>query len=1089
MLVGEEDLSLQVNIVPSYATNKSYTLVSLNPEVVTVSNNKLKAVAKGEAIIRVISNDNNLLEDIITIKVVDEPQELLAPTSLHYNPITQTIQFDPIVGASGYSLKVVDGQVANIINLGNVTSYALTDYEKQFGDPYDKLLSISVMSNAPTYTNAFIKSGYSTPISLYQHAITEDISVVGGKLLFEKETGFEYVLYINNTLYQQNISSGISLLDISDTYAEQMVSLSVIKKTPGKTEDDGYHSSKSSVDNVYVFDGLNLQINGTSVSWSNVVNIKKFNLSIDDQHVAQVFNNSFDLLSLENFDNNYEQRADDYVLRVDAVIEETTANIISTSKTNTIKFNRIQTPEISVSGANLLWEDDELASAYVFELNYDEEAIKSSMSENLFSMASYPSGKLYTFAVQSIGQQVEDVYYISSKKQSIIFNKAETVQTDIDNYHLKFDAVIGDNYEIYYDDVLNKTISADTVNQSIALNTYNWEAGPHNITVKHLGNYTEVTGKTISVDSDISEASTFVQLEEISSFAILNGKAKVDISEYNKDAKIVLTTYNSLGQEMASVESVEYVYNTTIDLPETEYLKPDTYTTKVQVLGNGRETFSYTGPDKEISFTVLPAPVLKLNDNTKAEVTFDEIANNFSYNIYGVGKEVSVVDNTATFTLGSGQSITIKAQTIGDGSEYLDSAESEIVVSRLTTPTLTFDNTINSLNTTSVDTTKYDYIFTHKENPVLIGSEYNFGTTFNGLTEGDNDFVLVLEAKEENTLNSFATNLTVHKALSTMSSVWTNKDNQLVITPDDNARDYDLNLIFGFDSELNFVSSNGKLSNGTYTLNYTILSGSYIVTLLNQDYTPIIPDMAGAEGSTSSFYVKAQLVAKQGEAKATSAYSDQETIKILAKTNAQRLSGYEDYISFANTETNNTYSDYALLVNQTELISLDNTAVVDVDNHLIRVKMDYILEETAFENINSVAIITLNNKTAEGNAILSVVGDALDVVVESAVTLTYSKDNSASNNSTIISFDAVKTSYDKTFVVTLTNEHGNTKILEFNDNDIVDDKISFNLDDVVFDAQTISISAKVETKASVGSIYHYTSRVSNTVVITKVDSV
>ncbi|MBR4998806.1 MAG: hypothetical protein IKY10_02890, partial [Clostridia bacterium] len=142
LIVGQTlDLDDYVQIKPSYATNKYYTVTSYNEDVVKVEDNKLIALKADNAIIKVTSNDNHLKECVMSVVVKSNVEQLSSPLNLRYDTVTQSFIFDPVGYASSYTLKI-NGEE---IELGNSNIYNLSQY---VGNKYDSLLIAQVRANA-----------------------------------------------------------------------------------------------------------------------------------------------------------------------------------------------------------------------------------------------------------------------------------------------------------------------------------------------------------------------------------------------------------------------------------------------------------------------------------------------------------------------------------------------------------------------------------------------------------------------------------------------------------------------------------------------------------------------------------------------------------------------------------------------------------------------------------------------------------------------------------------------------------------------------------------------------------------------------
>ncbi len=66
-----ETTTFEINILPNNATDKSYNVVSLNEDVLSVNNNEITALKVGKGQIKVVSNNK---EDIKEIEVYEDNQ-------------------------------------------------------------------------------------------------------------------------------------------------------------------------------------------------------------------------------------------------------------------------------------------------------------------------------------------------------------------------------------------------------------------------------------------------------------------------------------------------------------------------------------------------------------------------------------------------------------------------------------------------------------------------------------------------------------------------------------------------------------------------------------------------------------------------------------------------------------------------------------------------------------------------------------------------------------------------------------------------------------------------------------------------------
>ena len=157
LLKGETlELKDYVVVQPNYASNKSFSLVSENQSILSVDGITIKAEAEGTTKLKVISNDNDIKQDIITVSV-KATQTVLNTPDVKYNKDTASFNFNAIPNATSYTIKINGGEP---IELGNTTSFALPE------DCYNKITVVQVKANTPTYSHAFINSAYSNELKM-----------------------------------------------------------------------------------------------------------------------------------------------------------------------------------------------------------------------------------------------------------------------------------------------------------------------------------------------------------------------------------------------------------------------------------------------------------------------------------------------------------------------------------------------------------------------------------------------------------------------------------------------------------------------------------------------------------------------------------------------------------------------------------------------------------------------------------------------------------------------------------------------------------------------------------------------------------
>ncbi len=1107
LLVGES-YTPSIALTPSYATNTSYTLSSSNSSIVSVNGNSILAVSAGNTTIRVRSNDNELLEDVMTVSVREHKTVLDAPRNLIYNESNQSFSFDSVNNASSYTIKINGHE----INLGNSNSYTLSQYNLEFGNAFDTVLTVQVRANAPTYSQAFINSEYTAELKIYQNSSITSAHIQNGILSFEKNANStNYSILINGDEYSRGSDSIVDLTTIPEIYAGMDVTVGIVSLVNSETraiEIQGvtYYDSLSYNINARVLDVTDIDLNISTVSWNNVSNASSYSIYIDDVLRATTTNNYIDLRSLDNFESII-NNSDGYHVRVEPEMSENSINILKSSKqSESIQFNRYAEPTLTVENNMISWQPVENATIYSIELVYGENTVRLTTTSNSFSLNNYPSGMQYQFSVYIEGQYNGDVYYLASPVASETIDKQTEISASISDYILSFNAEIGANYKIEFNTsdggIVSENITADTSVEEFDLSTYTFAYGLNEIKLTHLGD-----GSTI-FDSNAYTLEV-IQLETIDSIDITNGTAVVDVSEINESADIRFVITGDLGKEY-EVSANEYVFNTT-DQSLESYLPADSYTISVYVYGNGENTFSVGGRTPtvcaEASFEVLDIPTLTLPNKDETTISISEILGADSYNIYVLQNDEYVlldeeIIDSYNFILDNGE-MKIKVQSVGDGTNYLNSVLSqEQTIIRLATPTLTYDNSTdvisrNDPNLSGVE--GYTFMFKAGDNEYAVNNYAFDGTAFTEFVVGENRFKIKANAIDasNNTfyLNSYEYELIVNMIDNT-SEITVNEFNQLVISPTNQTEEYNLNLIIGIDEDMSFVGSNGTLTYNDYTLTYYYEDNSYYINLLNEDYTPIINEMI------SNFNVRVKFIKESSgdDTTANSAFTSNKLITILASTNASREG---QYIVFNNVAQTYTYLNYAILINDNYVLDLDNTSIIDVDSQTVRVAVDYIYENADIPSgtlldINKIAIITKNINSTVDSPLLSAVGDHINIARVELAQLTSQKDNEATNNSVQISFTTTDTEFTKEYVVQIYNLVDGVKsnLVEYTyqDDDALENIISFNLDER---ASTLTgeiyISYYVLTNGYYDidgeRVYVFNSASSNELMFTKIDSV
>lgn len=1042
LLVGET-YTPNISITPSYATNKNYTITSENPSVVSVNDNVLTAVQEGEAVIRVVSADNPMREDVMAVSVRRNPTTLETPR-VSYNSTNQTINFDMIANASSYTLRI-NGMD---IDLGNSTSYSLRDYENLSGSAFDQILTISVRVNAPTYSHAFNSSSFSTSLKIYQAESVANVSVIGGILNFEKTTATNYQILLSGN---EILTTSENRIDLTNVCADisGYVDLTIVSLVDDAVKTDvsaTYYNSLPVTLRVKVIDAVRARMIENTINWQSNAEVESYNVYVDNILKANTTNNYFDLSTLKDFED-ITYSVSGHTLLIEPVISSASVNVIkAVSSSADLEFNRLQTPNITTSNNLVSWDAVAGASSYVVTVSYGENSSSIITQSNSFSLNNYPSDENYEISVQAISSYNEN--YLSSFVNSVNVTKMAEVNLSIDNYILSFNTTNSDSYLIEFltvDNTYSNTIVADSDSYILDLSTFSFNSGENSVYVTHLGNNNEIfDSATTSIQ--------FVQLIDEDEISMSNGVINVERSEINENA-----TYRfriTGGDVDFTIDSTSYEFNTTSE--ELEHFLPyGNYSVSLYIMGDGKNTFSIANgglSSLSYEFEVLGAPALSVDNKAEQILSISEIANAENYAIY-----YEVLDNFELFTTTSNNTcefeieeneIVFRAQSIGNGSTTLNSCYSEVItVQKLATPTLTYDRNTDVISITDDNDPSIvsGYVLTVNDVP----TDYDFTSAFENFNVGDNEFVVYVEAVDasNNTfcLNSDSFTLNINKVDG--NAVFNiNSEGQLIIEPTD--QEVENNLILSItidDEEMLFESNETMLVYGEYSLNYTYNEGQYIIDLLDEEYNPIITELDNA----TSFAVKVKFV-PQGETSVDSSYSAEQIVQI---ENESLIGRSGQNLTIRLSELTHNYQNYSLLVNNDVLIDLDSGAVVDSEAGYILVDVSYIysfLEDnySQFE----VCVITKNITSTSENLRLPKKSDSAFVARADQLVLTQSKDNNASNNSVIISFNIDQSEFDKTYQLSVFNLVDGVKANEYtkiySNSDATDGVISFNLDEV-----------------------------------------
>ena len=1130
MLVNEQ-LVPTVVVTPSYATNSKYTLYTSDEDVVKVVGSKIVAVSKGFATIRVVSNDNKSKEDMITVNVEEIPLMLDTPARPTYTESTETININTVSFATGYTLKVNGIEV----NIGNSTKISLSDLEKLLNPSqsnisesvYDNLLTLEVRANAPSYTKAYENSAYSQKLDIYQNGVVEDVEVNQGILTFKPKTNQTYpsvytvvidgVTYLNKTEQTE-----IDLNQLNETYAGKDIDISVVASTKNKSADRGFFTSKQTNIVATVLDAPSLSINDAIISWNGVNKAEEYVVAVNG---VEKLVTKLNYLNIHDISGIQLAEGVEYSISVTAKMPNI-KNVIKTRKYNSLRINKLAEPTLNITSSSVYWSSTSLAYAIklsVIESGNENILIDTNTLANEFSMMSYESGKDYKFVAKSVGKFENGVYYISSNESIVSFSKNAVVDFRFENHKLKFNATEGNAYLIKIDDNPAFVVEANVTEFSYDLSKMQFAVGVHSVEVCHLGNIAEskmtgaVSNKTFMqlggiesltmyaptapkpvelTEPEEDETEPEVEVFGVSTLAMVVGEHNIE-----NNAVVKMNIVNNLDNSLAS-----YKVNTTETFVPVEVgsLEADNYFAYATVEGNGTDVFSYLDANGKLvkcniyGFVVLDAPTLvHSGDKEKVEICFNEVAHSTEYRIYSNDQYFRTQTSNSNFTyygLSAGKSVSFTIEAIGDGVTTISSVlSSELTITKLKTPTLTFDNVNNVVSKVdnNNDLTIYqDYNYTIEMNgDELAHAEFNEeknGWLVGSSLQRDNYFTLKLTSNKENYINSEIAYCNVHKIQNASSTIYTNSENKLVFDKQEYYASISvLEFDFGTFGTLTLTSDGNTLNSedGSIKLPFT----SSTVTLY-ENFNPIIPTINEVE----SFAVRFKSL-PQDEYESASEWNEFKTISKIETTTLSRIDGTQNIV-FSTLENFKTKTDFKLLVNGQRVFGLSSDKIVlDTDAQTITLPIDVVSSATTLGEVNTISVITNNTNSTEDAPTLYSVGAQFEYVVENKIVLSSSKDNSnqSVNNSVNVKFAINETDYTKVnykynlYIYNNELTDGVTKV--YTDSHATENEISFYLDEIDLDG-TLKICAFVETTDNASGVHHFNSPMSSVLTFTKVNA-
>lgn len=847
LLVGQTfNISNYISISPSYATNQKYKLTSGDENVVMIKNNKLVAVAEGSTQVRVVADDNDLKEDVLTIVVKETQTTLSAPENLSFNGDTKVFSFDAVDLATSYTFRV-NGEEFDI---GNSCMFELNRYR---GKTEDELLVVQVKANAPTYSYALKSSKYTDEFKVYQAGKIEDVQIKDGVLSFKKPNfNLGVNVYADNEILFENIAdSVVSLKNLEEIYAGKNLSIkleavvpNIVKETHG--EEVAYYNSLTEEINVSVLNVPQIVFNSNELSWNNIAHASSYDILINGtKFVENVKDNHFNLESFVDFKTMFVEGTN-YCIAVVPCINGV-ENVAMSIKTSEINLKKLADASVVSDGKKISWNEVDNASHYIVSLVKDGNETKVSTTKTEFSLNGYDPGE-YSIYIRPVGTILNGENYISSKSEEFKCKKLESISAEIVDYKIKLNNLGEYDCSIVFDDSrFNRDIEGDGTVKEIPIFDegfkYDFAPNGHKVTIIRK------SANSAEIESDPCEK-TFVQLEKISSISMEDHVASVSRSEINKNAII---KFNTIGNSVDYTQVGDAVAFNTTHLDGEYPLPAGDYTVSLYVDGDGSSTFAYMEnceivSTAAISFSVLEIPTIELRDSSLTKISFEHIENSNEYGFMVNGEEKEPLsENFYNFELKEGN-IVFNIQTRGDGKDNLNSAYSEdVVVSRLLSPDMTFNNKTNivSKKENNDPTLVKGYIFKIND----VEEPYDFVSPLSFTSDAVLSLECVAETSNGNNLylNSNPTILKLSKISLLDVDVKLDEDNNILISCPAHSKEYSLYVkIDNGEKVYEFISGSRKIKDEINSVEleyvYDETSKTYKIVIIN-DFNTVIEDL------------------------------------------------------------------------------------------------------------------------------------------------------------------------------------------------------------------------------------------------------
>lgn len=709
MLVGDE-YTPEVKILPSYATNRGYTLVSDDVTALKIEGGTITALKPAMGVVlKVISNENSAVNSAITVNIYAEADELETPTDLTYNSSNRMFSFvaEDNGNASSYVLKFGEKE----INIGNNTEYSFDSIVAKLGYGYNQALSCKV--RAVGDGRVFKDSPYTQEISFVQLSAVTNVRIESEVLYFD---GIENIASYNINIIKngqiellkiaQNPSKDKKVIsvDISDLNDElgAEYSLSIIADNNNYGTDDitVYSGTPAQINYNIIGRVQNVSINNKIISWDFVKNAQNY--------TVKIYKNNNLLTTYEKVINNYiNLNFDEASKYYCQIIANSAATNTTTSKqfSQKLYFEILSTPTINAENNTITWNAVDNAEGYIVKIKKGETALVNKyILTTEYDVRDFVAGD-YNIEVTACGNGRELLdSKVSQKTEWTILNKLQVnienkklywIDNDIHSmkkYHLIFST--GDSGSI--DKVFTSADYGDKYFYDDSTGRYIYDLSGYNLAPEIYTISVQSIGEGSVFDADINVLSLIkLKNTSIKNIENLNIEINPATNATSYQVKIYSVEDSEFENALMTLENMKSGYKFALD---ASVLEAGDYLAKVFVLGNNGKVLDADNGNigTTYPFTKLKVPTLEIS-STDNSILIENLIGAQQYKLFENSSTKTLSNSETEYSLNglSAGDYAYKVQAIGNNANILDSditaSEDCVNVKKLDLPNIAFD--------------------------------------------------------------------------------------------------------------------------------------------------------------------------------------------------------------------------------------------------------------------------------------------------------------------------------------------------------------------------------------------------------------